>query len=150
LTAASSTAEPFLIRVADASDRAYVLRSWFEGARQTRWARDLGPLFFAEHGKILEAILDRATCRIAHVPSEPAAILGFAVLEMPDVLHWVHVRHSCRRQGIARALLEELFKAPEIHCSHWPEPVRYQYWHEPVRCQYNLRYNPYRLFARTS
>jgi GNAT superfamily N-acetyltransferase len=159
---AAVSSEAFRIRAADASDRAYVLRSWFEGARQTHWARDLGPVFFAEHGRVLEAILDRAACRIAHVPSEPTAILGFAVLELPDVLHWVHVRHSVRGQGIAKALVWSTFqRGSEVQCSHWPalSSVSLQPEHgrqaqdAPVShslVPYNFRYNPYRLFPRPS
>jgi ribosomal protein S18 acetylase RimI-like enzyme len=141
VSAAVSQQQPFRIRKADASDRAYVLRSWFEGARSTRWARDVGQLFFSEHGKMLESILDRATTRVAHVPGEDAAILGFAVFELksPFVLHWVHVRRFVRGQGIARALVGDL--GDTVHCSHWPSDGR-----APA----NYRYNPYCLLRGVS
>ena len=137
MTAAVSFAPSFDIRPADASDRAYVLRSWFGGARQTRWARDLGPIFFEEHGRVIESILDRSTCRIAHVPGEPAAILGFAVMEH-NAFHWVHVRTQFRRQGIAKALASEFATRGSVQCSHWP----------PDGGNGRLVYNPYRLFSR--
>lgn len=147
LSAVSATqqaqSELFGLRVADPSDRAYVLKSWFEGARETRWAKETWYAFWSEHGRVLEAILDRAVTRIAHVSGEPTAILGFAVLEpdaAPPVLHWVHVRHRCRGQGIARALIGLTLLRPEVQCSHWP--VGRDNRHA------NFRYNPYRLFAR--
>ena len=132
--------ELFRIREGSLEDRAYVLRSWFEGARASTWYLGDGRVFFAEHGRVLEAILERATVRVAHVPSESAAILGFAVLESePLVLHWVHVRGQCRGQGIARALLSGILSRPEVHCSHWLVHGR---------VPSNFRYNPYRLFPR--
>ena len=139
MSAAVST-EPFRIRAGSLEDRAYVLRSWFEGARATNWCLGDGRVFFAEHGRVLEAILERAQVVVAHVPSEPTAILGFAVLEpdaAPPVLHWVHVRHRCRGQVIARSLLSGILSRPEVHCSHWPAHGR---------APSNFRYNPYRLF----
>ena len=142
VSAAVST-EPFRIRAGSLEDRAYVLKSWFEGARATtNWCLGDGHVFFAEHGRVLEAILERAVVRVAHVPSESAAILGFAVLEpdaAPPVLHWVHVRGQCRGQGIARALLSGILSRPEVHCSHWPLHGR---------VPSNFRFNPYRLFPR--
>ena len=139
VSAAVST-EPFRIRSGSLEDRAYVLRSWFEGARATNWCLGDGRVFFAEHGRVLEAILERATVRVAHVPSESAAILGIAVLEFDSMplVHWVHVRGQCRGQGIARALLSGILSRPEVHCSHWPVHGRVP--------PSNFRYNPYRLF----
>lgn len=134
--------ELFGLRVADHGDRAYVLKSWFEGARETRWAKEAWYAFWIEHGSVLEAILDRAVTRIAHVSGEPTAILGFAVLEpdaAPPVLHWVHVRHRCRGQGIARALLQPIIKCDVVYCSHWVPTSRLP----PM-----FRYNPYCLFDR--
>lgn len=145
VSAAAAQSELFGLRVADPSDRAYVLKSWFEGARETRWAKEAWYAFWSEHGRVLEAILDRAVTRIAHVSGEPTAILGFAVLEpdaAPPVLHWVHVRHRCRGQGIARALLQPIIEYNVVYCSHWV-PDGSAAW-PPM-----FRYNPYCLFDRS-
>ena len=136
----------YLIRSGETGDRAYVLRSWFEGARRSRWGGDVGEFFFQFHGPLIEEILDhpKTVTRVAHVVDERPAILGFAVLALAEgmapVLHWVQVRHRCRGMGIARALLGALASAPTVHCSHWPTTA---YRLPPP----NFRYNPYRLLA---
>lgn len=44
---------------------------------------------------------------VAHVPSEPDAILGWAAIEAgtPPCVHYIYVRTVARRQGVARALV---------------------------------------------
>lgn len=143
VSAAQATA-PYEIREANPSDRAFILSSWFQGARVSRWARDAGMLYYAEHGRAIEAVLARpgVTTRVACVTGEPAAILGYAVLELePPTLHWVHVRPRCDGQGIARALLQPIAKCnTEVRCSHWVPSSR------PWPSMF--RYNPYCLFDR--
>jgi hypothetical protein len=127
----------FELRAGAPSDRAYVLRSWFEGARRTFWAGAVAQVFFEEHGRAIESALDRSVCRIAHVVGEPDAILGFAVLEPErSVLHWVHVRKLFRGTGMARAMLGSLLREPLVYCTHWPEGGR---------APSHFRFNPYRL-----
>ena len=150
LSAVSATQQAsarYEIRVANPSDRAFILSSWIGGARASRWAREAGLLYYAEHGRAIDAAFARpgVYTRVACVTGEPAAILGYAVLEQserdPPCLHWVHVRPRMCGQGIARALLQHIIDCDVVYCSHWV-PTSFEPW--PPR----FRYNPYCLFDR--
>ena len=56
-------------------------------------------------------ILERPTTRaiVACDPDDPSVIFGYAIGE-PDhrIVHWCHVKHALRRNGIARDLLTRL------------------------------------------
>lgn len=145
MSATQQASARYEIRVANPSDRAFILSSWIHGARASRWARESGMLYYAAHGRAIEAAFERpgVTTRVACVTGEPAAILGYAVLEQPErdppVLHWVHVRPRCGGQGIARALLQPIIEYDVVYCSHWV-PASHGRWPSM------FRYNPYCLF----
>lgn len=114
-------------------------------------------LYYAEHGRAIEAAFARpgVTTRVACVTGEPAAILGYAVLEQPERdpprLHWVHVRPRCGGQGIARALLQPIIDCDVVYCSHWvPTSFADSRYPRVPRSEWppKFRYNPYCLFDR--
>lgn len=97
------------IRPASASDLAYVHATWL----RSYWAR---PLMVAgrevsravgkrHHGERLLAILPELDIRIAHLPDDQDAILGWAA-SSGMALYYAYVRDGARRQGIARRLVE--------------------------------------------
>ena len=55
----------------------------------------------------MNAILDRVTslAAVACPEDDHDTILGCAVAQ-PGVVHWVHVRHSARRSGLGRMLMD--------------------------------------------
>ena len=108
------------VRGGKPDDLAYVVDSWTKHARTHKHMRDA-----VQH---VRALLGRSGSRlfVAHVPDEPDAILGWAVLEdsggpwSRPVVHYVYCRASGRRQGVARALLGELASHAVDYSSAWP------------------------------
>lgn len=85
-------------------DLAYVVDSWAKHAFRGQRMRNA-----VAH---VRALLGRpgSYLSVAHVPGEPDAILGWAVVEdgKPMCIHYVYVRSTARRMGVARALVGRL------------------------------------------
>lgn len=116
-------------REGNASDAGFILKSWLtsagdawsgkDGLRNTfvtAWPETTRVGWFADvpHRFTRQAvaeILERQATRaiVACDPEDESVIYGFAVGE-PDerIVHWCHVKHSLRRNGIARELLTRL------------------------------------------
>lgn len=79
-------------------------------------------VFFAEHHKIIDAIMQRgASVRLAVLPDEPDVVLGWAVVEGP-LVHYVYIKPPFRRHGMATALLADV-KKPFVY-THWTHVLR--------------------------
>lgn len=91
----------FGLRVGRPSDLPFVVDSWVKrGHERGERLRDAT----ARVREILAAA--ESALRIAHVPDDDDAILGWAVVTgEPPVLRFVYVRRDARKQGIAKALL---------------------------------------------
>ena len=85
-------------------DLAFVVDSWtkhaFRHARMRNATAHVRSLL-ARPGSYLS---------VAHVPGEPDAILGWAVVEdgEPACVHYVYVRSAARKTGVARSLVGRL------------------------------------------
>lgn len=107
----------YLIRPGQNSDWGYVKQKWCDGAKYAMpkpWQVHLDQGVFKRfmYDK-MEVILLRAELRVACIPNDDGTgedtIVGFAVVEAPEVLHYVYVRSNppgWRRRGVASALLE--------------------------------------------
>ena len=122
--------DPILYRDADAGDVGFILSSWLKSAgdawadhlRNTdvsEWCRHQGLSgtrigWFADvpHRFTRQAvaeILERATTKalVACDPEDPTVIYGYAVAEPTKrIAHWLHVKHSMRRNGLAAGLMD--------------------------------------------
>ena len=112
---------------------ATLLKSYYHGSL---WAKHVPrDVFFARHHAVVERLLASSSLRVAHLEDDPAVILGYALVA-PPTLHYVYVKPSFRRFGIARALL-----------AHVQRPFTYTHWTWIVRdLDKHLEkciYNPY-------
>lgn len=115
---------------------ATLLKSFFHGSH---WAKSIPrEVFFARHHAVVERLLEQSSLRVAHVPDDPTVILGYALVAPPTV-HYVYVKPSFRRYGIARALLDDLARFREY--SHATFALR------DLEGRHSLTYNPYRALA---
>lgn len=65
-------------------------------------------VFFEEHHKVLDGIFDRnPEVHLAVLPDDPDVVLGWSVTE-PGLIHFVYVKPSFRKYGIATALLQHV------------------------------------------
>ena len=100
---------PFLIRAGRESDRPFVESSWKHSASHSALEAARKPGFHAAIAERCRRICARphTQVRIACIPGDEDAILGWAIVELA-VVHYTYVRRDARRQGIARALLVDL------------------------------------------
>jgi GNAT superfamily N-acetyltransferase len=111
------------LRAAQPGDRSYVLKTWVSGYNHSPIARALGNCYYRAWAPIIERQYSRSDIRIACVPDEPGAIIGFAVVQPKlKLLHYVAIREKWRRKGVASLLLSAELECADIKYSHTPPP----------------------------
>jgi len=108
-----------VIRTGTPDDLPFVLDSWAKNVKRFRAMR------ISISTRILRRIFSHTgiRLRVAHLGEDPAAILGWAVLGTgsPIPLHYVYVRSTARRLGVARALLTDLEHTRVVYLSAAPK-----------------------------
>jgi ribosomal protein S18 acetylase RimI-like enzyme len=94
--------------------------------------------FFREHHQVIDRILARPSTevRLAVLPDDPSVVFGWSVHE-PGLIHFVYVKPSFRRYGIAKSLLAGLPSEGEY--THFTYVLKDL---EPKLAGY--KFNPYR------
>jgi GNAT superfamily N-acetyltransferase len=93
---------------------------------------------FCHHS--IEGILKRAEVRIASPPGDDFTAYGYAVLE-PGIIHFVFVRPSWRKMGIAKRLLEGVDVSTSTITTWSPDVSGFSGW---IRNKYkSFRYVPF-------
>lgn len=91
-------------------DRNFILATWLKGLYHgNSWFKQIDPtIFMNKYQKVVFQILNdpHTEVRLAVLKDEPSVILGYSVLG-PRTIHWVFVKKSWRKVGIARALCPE-------------------------------------------
>lgn len=123
----------------DATDAALVYSSWINQVRS------LPPLACTDprlHRPVVATLLARGSCLVACNPADHAHVYGYAVTELPDVLHFVYVRNTFRRFGIGSLLCASLlpsFKQQTTFCTHNTRALPH------LRRPWRLEFNPYKV-----
>jgi len=74
-------------------------------------------VFFAEHHGVIDRIFARnPEIKLAVLPDDPSVVLGWAVTE-PNTVHFVYVKPTFRKYGIAKALLSHV-RRPFMYTHH--------------------------------
>ena len=116
------------------------LRSFF--ANQSGYRED-SKIFFSHHQKQIEKLNNegKIICQVACLPDDEDIILGFAVFGLDYTLHYIAVKETFKRLGVAKMLLKSFFKdRSEITVSHWTKDVQH------IKKVYKVIYNRYRFF----
>ena len=113
-----------VIRPVRVSDLAYVTDSWAKNDHEYRKVRTSVAV-----SAIRERLAgDRVEIRVATLPDDEDAILGWAVVTPPNdrsaIVHYVYVRRDARLQGVARALLSDLEGADVVYQAFPPMHAR--------------------------
>jgi len=138
------------LRLADVKDIPFLFSAWLKSYRVAKAVESIhNNIYYAEHHKVLEHILQHFQVLIASDKSDDSHIYGFAVggkIEGINTIHYVYVKQTFRRLGIASALLKHF----EI-----PQPTPFFYTHEtPVgksmAKKLNGIYHPYLINKKPS
>lgn len=106
---------PCLIRLGLEGDLDYVQETLAHHAM-----RGVTMRFSERKQRVLDLIgRDETVLRMAVLPDDEDAFLGFAIVELPNgpvpgLVHYVYVRRTARRQGVATRLLEGLGERVEV------------------------------------
>lgn len=119
MTATASIRDEVSLRPATQADLNFILSSWVKSYREH--AGDMpGPIYYEGQRNLVTTLLQRCGATIACDPDDPSAIFGYVVSEKRGpvvVVHYVYVKHTLRRLGIARQLLAEV-GARGCHYTH--------------------------------
>ncbi|MEZ0209216.1 MAG: hypothetical protein ACAH17_03525 [Candidatus Paceibacterota bacterium] len=137
---------PIAIRDAQEGDIPFIFSSWLKSFRPGLVCRHVdNTIYYAEHHKVVEKILKRATCLVATDPADPATIYGYLVFERIDgilTIHYSYVKHTFRAMGVLRQLL----KSFEHDWNNAGLFTHSTILGARLSLKYNLVYHPYILF----
>ena len=134
---------PLKARPVTDSDIAFVFNSWLKSYRSTGTLckKVVNTVYYENHHKILQKIMQRATCIVACDPEDPGKIYGYIVGEYISnvfVLHYVYVKHTFRKFGIGTYLLNQFKLTPGAKCyTHQTDTA------ERLAGKYGMMYHPY-------
>lgn len=99
------------IRPATEDDRAFIMATWLRGLYYGHdfYGSIAKSVFFKEYQQILSSLLDKKLVKVdvACLSEDETCILGYAVYEPLQALHYVFVKEAWRRQGLAKRLVPE-------------------------------------------
>jgi ribosomal protein S18 acetylase RimI-like enzyme len=134
------------LRHADIHDVPFIFNAWLKSFRSAPSVTTIhNNIYYAEHHKVLEKILRSFNVLIAADKHDPKHIYGFMVagtVEEIKTVHYLYVKHTFRRLGIAKALLSH-FQIPS------DEPFFYTHETPVGRImgkKYHGVYHPYLAF----
>ena len=109
--------EAVLIRPMRSEDEAFIFATWLQATRRSTYEarRIRDAVFFPRRHDLYERILRRSTVLVACLAEDQDTILGYVVAESdrsPPVLHFVFVKMTMRRFGIATRLIASAIPDP--------------------------------------
>lgn len=129
------------------SDNPFIFSSWLRHYKNRSYfaKRIRNSIFYKWHHLIVERALtdENRIALVAHPEGEPDVILGFvvgAVMSDASVLHFVYVKPSFKRMGIAKHLLKKSKLIDAEYFTHWTFDAD-----EVLHKLPNINYDPYRI-----
>lgn len=112
---------PIKFRPATSEDTGFVFSSWLKSYRNAPQSRlMLNNIYFQNQHDIIEDILKKSVVMIAVNEQDPSQIFGYIVYEKPSMLHYVYVKYTYRKMGIARLLFQHAELLNPIIITHQP------------------------------
>lgn len=96
------------IRDATAEDSNFILATFLRGLYYGDSWFSLIPkdIFMVHYKAVAEALINKATIKVACLKEDPNVILGYSVMSADyQTVHWCYVKSAWRHKGIARSLL---------------------------------------------
>lgn len=134
---------PILLRPANSEDVPFVFNAWLKSFRNSQFAKPmLNEIFYAEHHKVIEKILNHYDVIVACNEEDKSQIYGFICAGYTEnifTLHYVYVKQPFRKMGIGTALLNGFEHTPE-YTSVYTHQSKLA---ERLAEKYNMIYHPY-------
>jgi GNAT superfamily N-acetyltransferase len=133
------------LRLAEESDVGFIFNSWLKSYRSSYFAKPISnTIYFSEHHKVIEKLAKTSEILIACNQDDPSQIYGYACAERVDgvfVIHYIYVKQTFRRMGVAKALLES-FDHDYSDAAVFTHNTSIA---DKLAAKYNLVYHPYLL-----
>ncbi len=114
-------------RLPEPADKNFILSSWLKSYRPSCPVVS-DETFFREQKSLILRLLEDTNVLLACDPVDPGVIWGYLVASSDGqgfgVAHYVYVKHSLRRFGIARALLAQAGILAGFETSHLTDTGR--------------------------
>lgn len=107
---------PVMVRKAVPTDIPFLFNSWLKSYRDSRFASSITTtIYYTEHHKVVERLLKTCDVFVACNPQDQLELYGYICAEKVDgilVIHYVYTKHTYRRLGIGKALLNQFEHDP--------------------------------------
>jgi GNAT superfamily N-acetyltransferase len=151
------------VRAPNVKDIDFITNSWLESFRDGYFVSTVpNRVYYNQHHKIMEKLLPRSVVLVACNEKDPDHLYGWICAEVMDqhlILHYVYVKDSLRRFGIAKKLIQYLMKnlpvaQDRLVTTHQTQKSKtlikgWKSWDlKPAKERYGIEflYNPYLLF----
>jgi ribosomal protein S18 acetylase RimI-like enzyme len=138
---------PILLRPANSEDVGFIFNAWLKSFRNSEFASDIAnEIYFAEHHKVIEALLKNYEVVIACNKDDNSQIYGFICAGLTDgifTVNFTYVKHTFRRMGIGKALLDS-FDHNDEFVSIYTHKTKSAH---SLAKRYNFIYHPYIALA---
>lgn len=137
---------PIRIRAATEEDVSFIFNSWLKSYRDSQFAKQItNTIYFAQQHKLIEKLLETCQVFVACNSTNPGDLYGYICFEKVDsiyVLHYIYVKHTYRKLGIAKML---------AYYTDFCEEMANMYTHasknsEHLAAKFNSIYCPYIAF----
>lgn len=122
---------PQLREMTDA-DRSFIISSWLKSYRNADSVTHLSnDVYYTGHAKLINDLLATSNVTIACDPSYPTSMFGYIVHDA-NVAHYLYVKYSLRRHGVATMLYEAAGK-PSVatHFTFVVPKLPFKFVHNP-------------------
>ena len=127
-------------------DYPFLYNSWLKSYRFSLFAeRITNTIYFEDHHKLIEKILNNSKILIACNPSDPSQLYGYIVAGEEEgglVVHFLYVKHTFRNMGIGKTLLDAVGHSSDT-ASVYTHHTRMA---DKLASKHNFVYHPYLLF----
>ena len=131
-------------------DTAFIFNSWLKSYRFSHFGEKItNTIYFAEHHKVIERLIDNSKVLVACNPEEPSQVYGYIIGEEVDgifVLHFIYVKQTFRNMGVGKTLLDAWGHNKEkagVYTHHTRMA-------DKLAAKYNFVYHPYLMFEVSS
>lgn len=136
--------EEIKIRQVETNDMPFIYQTWLKNYKySSSFAKNIHEdVFYPEHTKVLNHIFGKANFLIACFAEDPTVIFGYFVYE-PNVAHFLFVKQSFRKMGIATMLLKESgLELEKTTFTHWTYDLAPLFVTNKLK---GITYNPYMI-----
>ncbi len=126
------------LRPANADDMNFVYSSWLSSVATGEKRRTPKEIVYKNHREIMARALNKSYVLIACMHDHKDQILGWLCYE-DTVLHYVYVKQTFRKHGVASMLVNHLNLDEPYTVTHWS----WRLW--DISKTHKLVYNPYLL-----